>query len=113
MFVCYYKDGTFMSRWEFLPSGFFNVGDNVYFSTNANICIKVGDGRVDTYPNGMIRSIGSQSFVYKYYEADGFTPKCIGHIYSDYGTVSFEYNGSYGIVGVVDNGTYYEVKPII
>ena len=84
MFVAFYKDGTYMSRWEFLPSGFFNVGDNVYFSTNANICIKIGDGTVDTYPNGLIRSVGGQEFSYKLYEADGYTPKGIGCIYSDY-----------------------------
>lgn len=112
MFVCYYKDGTYMSHWEFLPSGFFNEGDNVYFSTNANICVKIGDGRVEKYPNGMIDSIGGQKFIYKYYEADGYTPRCIGNILSEYGLITFEYNSEKKIVGVIDNGKYYEVKRI-
>jgi len=110
MFVCYYRDGTYMSRYEFLPSGFHNVGDNVYFSENANICIKIGNGSVETYANGAIHYVGNQEFEYNY--ENGFTPKYISCIYSEYGTVRFEYNGSYGIIGVYDGGHYYPVRPI-
>ena len=105
MYLIYNKRGKLVNTYDYLPSGYQQLSSNVAYD-GYYICGRVSDGEVETYNNGCIHYVGGQEFEYYYY--DGYEPVGITHIYSNYGSVSFEYYDN-EIAGIYAGGAYYSL----